>query len=197
MQNLFKATLLWASFLTLFVLQVNADNGGAAVDLTIENMSYICGCKPDKANPAGDDHLVYQGNYCGAEEIFLVDIDLSNIPLDKEIKTAELKLFCFDSTGSGKLTYEPIMEPWDQQVTYNRKPKSNPEYRVTCETPVKDNWLTVDITTIVKAWQSGAVENYGLICSSIEGKDGTFSVSFPSCKTEYSGFAPKVTVYFK
>lgn len=160
-------------------------------------MAYICGCKPDKINPAGDEQSVYQGNYCGFEEIFLMDIDFSNLPKDKEIQSAELKLYCSQAIGAGVLTYEPIIEPWDQKVTYNVRPKSNPEHRVTCNTPVSENWYTVDITPIVKAWQSGAIKNCGLLCSSIKDKDSTFSICFPSNKTDFSKFAPKVTVCFK
>lgn len=194
-QKLFFVLLL---FISVFLFSFTVKGESRTMNLIIKEIAYICGCKPDLVNPAGDDWIVYQGNYCGFDEIFLMNIDCSNLTKDQEVEKAELKLFCSEVHGnSGKLIYEPISQEWDNKVTYNTRPKANSEYKVVTDVPQQGQWHTVDITRIVKAWQSREINNCGLMCSSIvEGKE-TLSIIFTSNEYSNKTYVPSITVYIR
>jgi hypothetical protein len=162
----------------------------------IRSISYICGCKPDTSNPAGTDEIVYQGNYCGFQEIFLVDINFTEIQKVKNIKRVELQLYCQEQHGKiseNALLFAPIIQKWDSKVTYNKRPKIDEKYKITLKMPKLQKWYTVDITDIIMAVKNNRKKYTGIMgYSKIGGKNETFSIVFASMDNENK---PRIVVY--
>jgi hypothetical protein len=162
----------------------------------IRSISYICGCKPDNINPAGNNEIVFQGNYCGFQEIFLVDINFAEILKIKNIKRVELQLYCQEQHGKiseNVLLFAPITQKWDSKVTYNKRPKIDEKYKIALKMPELKKWCHVDITDIIMAIMNNRKKYTGIMgYSKIGEKNETFSIVFASMSNENK---PKIVVY--
>jgi len=178
--------------------------------LVIKDISkelYICTCKPNTANPSGKGKLYYQGKwkvesekkdsmyFC--DERFLVQWDLSEIPEEIKIIEAKMRLVCAEFNGDeqGQLVYECISEPWDEDIGYNKKPKTLPENQVVTAWPAKNTYHYVDITEFVKAWYCNEIPNYGLMGLSVNTETKNSALF---CSSEYpkESVRPKLIVIF-
>lgn len=168
-----------------------------SIEIPIRNISYICGCKPDIVNPAGSKTVIYQGNYCGFQEIFLIDVDFDAILKIKNIKKVELQLYCADIYGSTseKLLYEPIVGKWDDGVTYNKRPGTDSDYTIETGIPKKSGWQIIDITKIINAIVKDKKVFHGIMGLTRLGKTKeTSSIIFSSVE---SANPPKIIVYLR
>jgi len=71
---------------------------------------YICTCKPDTCNPGGEGQIYFQGKYKmkaatedaaphNCDERFLMQWDLSELPVGIEIVEAKMELVCISFNG--------------------------------------------------------------------------------------------------
>lgn len=170
---------------------------------------YVCTCKPDSANPSGKGKIYYQGkweikndsnkaenHFC--DERFLIQFDLSELPVDITIVEAKLRLVCaeFNGDNQGQLVYESISEPWSSDIGYRKKPNTLPESRVTTGWPEKNSYHYVDITDFVKSWYNKEIPNYGLMGFSINTETSNSAI-FCSSKFSKESVRPCLIVIYQ
>lgn len=175
---------------------------------TVNKEVYICTCKPDTCNPGGEGEIFFQGKYemkAGTEdadahncdERFLMQWDLSELPVGIEIVEAEMELVCISFKGDkqGQLIYEYITEPWNADIGFNSKPNTSNEGRVFTQWPTGKQYHHVDITDFIKKWYSNEIPNYGLMGYSID-TETTNSALFCSPNFPQKDVRPKLIVIF-
>lgn len=153
-------TLIGAVFIALPVV-------AARLELTPVQDAYVCDCLPDVTNPNGGPTYLYQGQYGDCFDRTLIEWDLSGLPADVTIVSAEVELFCegFYGVESGYATYYRITEPWDEEtVTHNDCPAYSDDVVATADWPDVGTWHTVDATEFVEGWYGASFDNYGLFC---------------------------------
>ncbi|MGE0076419.1 MAG: DNRLRE domain-containing protein [Bacteroidales bacterium] len=203
--------------LTFLVFDVKSQTEGGGIPkssndtLVITAISkelYICTCKPNTANPNGEGKIYYQGrfkedkvtddaDYHNCDERFLMQWDLSVLPKGIKIIEAKMQLVCAGYTGDkqGQLAYECIVEPWDTNIGYGKKPNTSSETRILTDWPVKNTYHFVDITSFVQLWYSGNIQNHGLMGFSIN-TETTNSALFCSSKFPKENLRPKLTIIY-
>lgn len=174
----------------------------------ISNDLYICTCNPGKSNPSGAGKLYFQGkwkqdlvnkdvDYRNCDERFLIQWDLSELPIGIEIIEAKMELYCDDFTGDkhGQLVYEPIAEPWRADIGYSKKPNTVINDRVLAAWPEPKQYHIVEITDLIKKWYSNKTPNYGLMGYSIN-TETTNSAVFCSSRYPEKDKQPRLIVIY-
>ena len=107
----------------------------------------------------------------------LVQFDLSSVPSDAEISSANLTLYNDPNSsentgmhsqrnGSNKAKLELITETWDEQnITWNNQPKTSTagSIQLPASTSSYQNYKDINITSMVKKWHSKPSENNGFM----------------------------------
>jgi len=180
--------------LLLFIIAGCVDQ----VIIPVNKISYICGCKPDIINPADPQYKLYQGNYCGYQEVFLIDVDFNSLSKYSDAKKIELHLYCIEarSSSSTKLLYEPIISKWDNQVTFNKRPSGDSSLTIEVNIPAVNTWQVIDITKFVQSLSKSGKTYYGIMGYSKTEEDSTTAMAvFSSYKLPDN--EPKIVVYYK
>jgi hypothetical protein len=180
--------------------------------LVIQDISkevYMCTCKPNTCNPAGDGQLYFQGkykedevkdsvNYKDCDERFLIHWNLSKLPAGIQIIEAKMELYCMSFSGDkkGQLIYETITEPWKADIGYNKKPSTSIDGRILSDWPEPRKFYRVDITGFVQNWYANKIPNYGLMGSSIH-TETTNSAIFYTSKYPDKKLRPKMIIVYR
>jgi Collagen triple helix repeat (20 copies) len=132
-----------------------------AYSLHVTDDAYI-----NKKNPSektGSKKSLPIGNVDGDRESY-VRFDLSALPKDAEITLAMLRLYVNDVDVAGTLTVQEITGSWNESaLTAANVPFSTPALTSVPITKATENhYVLVDVTQVVKGWQSG-VSNNGLV----------------------------------
>lgn len=175
---------------------------------TVSKEVYICTCKPDTCNPGGEGKIFFQGKYemkaetedaepHNCDERFLMQWDLSELPVGIEIVEAKMELVCISFKGDkqGQLIYEYITEPWNADIGFNSKPNTSNEGRVFTQWPTGKQYHHVDITDFIIKWHSNETPNYGLMGYSID-TETTNSALFCSPNFPQEDVRPKLIVIY-
>lgn len=175
---------------------------------TVSKEVYICTCKPDTCNPGGEGKIFFQGKYKmkavtedaeshNCDERFLMQWDLSELPVGIEIVEAKMELVCISFNGDkqGQLIYEYITEPWNADIGFNSKPNTSNEGRVFTQWPTGKQYHHVDITDFIIKWHSNETPNYGLMGYSID-TETTNSALFCSPNFPQKDVRPKLIVIY-
>jgi hypothetical protein len=214
--NPFLVIALFALYFPVFGTNPNGDKNAISKNLYdtliikgISNELYICTCKPNTCNPSGEGKLYFQGKwkqdlvnneveYRNCDERFLIQWDLSELPMGIEIIEAKMELYCdgFSGDKKGQLVYESITEPWNADIGYSKKPNTIIEDRVLTDWPIAKQYHIIDITSFIKKWYYDKIPNYGLMGYSIN-TETTNSAVFCSSKYPDKALQPKLIVVFK
>jgi hypothetical protein len=126
----------------------------------------------------------------------LVQFDLSDLPAgvsSSQIAKATLTLFASTVGAPGSISIYIAGSPWTEtgvnglNAPVNGSPLAS---SVPMPTSAKGNYVTIDLTSAVQAWVSGATPNHGLL---IEAAAGT-TVQFDSKESTTSSHPPALSV---
>lgn len=93
-----------------------------------------------------------------------IQFDLSQLPVDAEIKSAYVGLYHLKDVGSENYgVFERIDEPWlERELNKNLYPSSVDFGFLPSLVELKKYWWVNDITSVVQGWHSDKYQNYGL-----------------------------------
>ncbi|QGT99472.1 hypothetical protein SYNTR_0879 [Candidatus Syntrophocurvum alkaliphilum] len=153
----------------------------------------------------GNEPYLYTGPYQDLNDCYrcLLKFDMTNVgsnylPPNSTICSAYLILKIYRN----ELPYEiplyayRIYEQWDEAniMWANQREKSIEFYGKSLITPENNDYITINITDLVKGWYTGWYVNNGLILSfeeSVKGLIGFYSKECPNTK-----YWPKLLVYY-
>ncbi|MEN6391226.1 MAG: DNRLRE domain-containing protein [Syntrophomonas sp.] len=168
----------------------------------IQNV-YIASAYPNQnfANPPYDN-VLFAGTFSGATDIYrsLLQFDIFDpnrgIPPNSTVRAATLTLTCFrnDNLGIAQVIGYRLLNFFNQNtVTFNTAPLSYyPSPTFSFIAPVLGS-PTVDVTSLVQGWYSGAYANNGIELRGIEDANDNI-VAMRSNRFEDSDFWPKLNV---
>jgi hypothetical protein len=108
--------------------------------------------------------LTVRSQATGGTLIPHAQFDLSALPANATIAKAVLRVWASAVTKSGDVQVVPVMEPWSEAaLSSSIAPAlgaSVATFRV--ELTSKRNYVSVDVTSLVQDWMSGALDNNGL-----------------------------------
>lgn len=172
-----------------------AGKGGGPVDppepITFETIdideTHVASCFP-YMNFGALPSVNVDGDLACRYEI-LFDAPIQEIPDGALVSAASLALTCTNAGDPIKVSY--VTEEWAElSVKWNNRPSVGKELgTVHCE---KVGPVTIDLTAAVKAWLSGAQENYGIYLRT-ETTDGT---DFATSEAEDGSTRPKLSVTY-
>jgi hypothetical protein len=135
--------------------------------LPAEADAYIASGWPGQNFGMDDLYLGYNTEGFGAERILLrFDVEES-IPRGSVVNEAGLRLHVQRSIPPDDVLLavqlRPLLSPWDElEVTWADGPERG-EIRALADVSIAPRWYEWDATPIVRAWLSGALENYGMM----------------------------------
>jgi hypothetical protein len=117
----------------------------------------------NKKNPSentGNKKVLHIGNVNGDRESY-VRFDLSALPKDAEINFAMLRLYVNEVDAAGAVTVHEVTGNWNERaLTSANVPFTSTAFTNIPITKSSENkYVLVDVTTLVKGWQSGAPNN--------------------------------------
>ncbi|UCF11744.1 MAG: DNRLRE domain-containing protein [Thermoplasmatales archaeon] len=160
--------------------------------------------KPDGTNlPRGDyEYMIIQNEYGatpGWQIDSLITFDISSVPSDSIILSAELKLYYHqwyaNNPAGRQLNLYKITSDWDEETaTWNNQPSyaSQP----TTSSPVPSStgtWMEWDVTEDIKDFVSGQETNYGWKVTD-ENYWGTFDIPQTFFRTKESSYVPYLEI---
>ena len=113
----------------------------------------------------------------------LVQFDLPALPAGQQVQSASLELFNnqleWANRGSAEFEARAIMSPWEEEDTWSTLDADDPTLygetvydsvffegvdptHGTREDLFPDEWMTWDVTELVKSWYDGSIENNGV-----------------------------------
>ena len=128
------------------------------------------------------------------EALFLVRFDLTSLPADAVIDSANLQLYLTAASGASPVSVAVsyVTGPWDEHtVTWNDFPQAEP---IAIQAPVDstvDSFKTWAITSYAAAWHSSPAENYGVF---LRGPSNGFARTFES--REGGSFTPQLMISY-
>ena len=160
--------------------------------------SYIYKGNPD-TNFNSSELII--GNGFGLNDVLwsFLQFDLSNVPANATIVSADFKLFQHESFNMEGLIIgvHKVNGPWSENtLTWN----SMPSYDVTPEDtilrdPSENIWISWDITSLMQGWVDGNITNYGVVL-----KDENKAIASISCHaSEYDSnitLRPKLEITY-
>ena len=116
---------------------------------------------------SGNDYYIY------------IRFDLSGIPSDAAIVSAELKLYATEGIADGKtVKIYRVLADWSETgITWNNKPDNAANETDSTSTPSTNNWMVLDVTGDVEGFVNGSFSNYGWVIKCVD------------CGNQYKGFA--------
>ncbi len=180
-------------------LTLSSISAGITVELTPVQDVYICDCQPEVTNPNGNSNYLYHGQFGDCFDRTLIQWDLSVLPDNITILSAEMMLYCeaFWGTQSGCPVYYMISTEWDENtVTFNTQPDYDPSPSITGYWPDPEDWYSVDVLTFVEDWVSGSHSNFGIYCFR-EGTTGTCVPGFWSSNYSDEALRPRLVIEYQ
>lgn len=155
----------------------------------------------------GDRFYLFANRFqgCGDEYKSLIKFDLcagcNNVPPNSFIVHATLKLWVFRNEVPANETTDlcvfPIVQSWNELgVTWNNQP--NVDFSESYCTTVSPNdinqFITIDVTELVKKWYTGHIVNDGILIQCDENFDSL--LAFYSREFENSNFWPRLSIWY-
>lgn len=190
MRRLFARTLVFV-FLTAFLGTVPAFAAPATLNPTAD--SYVYSTSP--TSNYGSATTTRSGFWVEFQQKFisLLKFDLSDLPDDAVITSAELKLYLSSGMGSGTMSAARNTEDWtESSVNWSTRP-SNDDPRAAALVSSGSSYVTWDVTELVSDWFTGEHTNYGFsIVATAQETD--FSADFFS--REAGGNQPELIITY-
>lgn len=143
--------------------------------------------------------FISQYKQTGDDYRSLLQFDLANIPPTSTIEKAQLELKIYRNEVSSGISVEAhrLLNNWaEDEVTWNNQPPFSFDIDggvyITQTTPPE--YISIDITDLVKGWYDGSIPNNGLILLGYE--VGNDLIGFVSSRGNYSNEWPKLSVEF-
>jgi hypothetical protein len=96
----------------------------------------------------------------------LLQMDLSGLPtnLDQgQILKATLTIFANKVVIGGGVDISQVSSPWAEgSVTFAGRPSAYPPFAINVPVTTNQQYVTVDVTELVKSWVHGSTPNYGI-----------------------------------
>jgi hypothetical protein len=129
----------------------------------------------------------------GGEYTALVQFDLTTLPpgtTAAQITRATLRLYCNRADTPGVITLQTVGGAWTELgLTYTTLPALGAVLQ-TAQVGAAGTYVTLDVTSAVQAWVSGATANFGLAIAG----SGTTQVQFDSKENDQTGHAPELDI---
>lgn len=160
---------------TTVVEQYAAPDGiHTVIRIGVQKDAFISSSQPDR-NFGGDPllRLGWSRDLYNAMRI-LIQFDISGIPTHSSVNSATLYIYQAVVIPSGENTNmgyrsQFMGQPWDEfGVTWNNANYLGGDVLSQRDVDSNIGWKSVDVTNVVKTWQSGARPNYGLIVTGDE-----------------------------
>lgn len=145
-------------------------------------------------NLTNETTMTIQNSRTGYEEQGFVKFDLSPLPPEGEIERATLRLWLHRVGKPGILGLHEILADWNED-TIRRPPRPpiGPAFdSLTIKKEDKKQFITVDITTILKGWLDNAATNYGL--AFIADSDNPLSIEIDSKENPFTSHPVEIEV---
>ncbi|HUT57150.1 MAG TPA: DNRLRE domain-containing protein, partial [Phycisphaerae bacterium] len=171
-------------------------SGGGVSTVTLEASADTFVESKDKNKNWGSKDSFYVGKwYDGTDYVALIKFDLSALPTDSFLSSAELQLYCsFDAMGSGDyVCISPADRTWSESaVTWNTKPLPDSSAETLHGHQGSTTW-TMNVKNHVKEWLSGAKSNHGFYVRYGGTTTNRFAF-FNSRETTNQNYRPKLVV---
>lgn len=180
-------------------LVIPAAAPGTVLELFPVQDAYVCDCQPGTTNPNGNSSYLYHGQFGSCFDRTLIQWDISDLPENIEIISAEMNLYCeaFWGTPSGGPVYFMIDGDWDENtVTFNSQPGYDTTVSVSADWPAAGTWHSVDVQPFVEEWISGTHCNYGIYCF-CQGTEGTSVPGFWSGDYPDEELRPRLVIEYQ
>lgn len=133
----------------------------------------------------------------GASRTSYVRFDLGALPKDAEITLATLRLYANEVSVPGNLAIQEITGDWDERtLTANNAPLTNTAAAITV--PIakgnQNKYILVDVTDLVKGWQSG-LPNFGIALR--PDATGQLKAEFDSKENDDTSHSMEIEVAFE
>jgi len=130
-----------------------------------------------------------------------LQLDLSSLPADAVILSADLKLYQYFTFGTQDfiIGIHRITDNWDENtITWNNQPDYHPMSESTSFITVAEiTWLSWDITSLLQGWLDGNITNYGVVLKdSDEALGDTYIMCYSSDYPDDPTLRPKVEITY-
>jgi hypothetical protein len=132
-------------------------------------------------------------NVNGATEVTFVEFNLASIPGGATISKATLKLYLNSVTTAGSFNIDYVNGAWtESKIDRSNAPALGGAIAssIPITTAQKNQYVLVDITSAVQAWQSGSQANDGIALVA----NGSFNATFDSKENTTTSHPPEVDV---
>jgi len=96
-----------------------------------------------------------------------IQFDLSSVPENARVTDADLRLYQYDTTGTGNFTIDlyKVTSEWQEgTINWNSQPSYSTEAEYSCNiTAGAVTWKSWDIDDLVQGWMDGTISNYGMV----------------------------------
>lgn len=169
--------------------------------------------QPDST--VGKDTLIFEGdpntnygsaNFLGIGEqteniSFQTLIEFTELDgyIGNEVESSTLEFYNYYNSGLFTTIYViRIASEWDESaVTWNDKPNWNNSVICYGQTVEENNWLSIDVTSIVETWINGSFTNYGFWLYILEPEvSGGQNVAWRSSDFSNENNRPKLTLNY-
>jgi len=148
----------------------------------------------------GTTYYLFTNRYHGLDDEYRALIEFPyEIAPHHSIKKAYLRLWIYrneiPATATTNLCIHPVVQDWDElDVTWNNRPNYDLDFYI-CKAinpGFVNQWLEIDVTSLVKAWHSRHIVNDGIVVKCDEVFDSL--IGFYSSKYEDSTYWPRLGV---
>jgi len=130
-----------------------------------------------------------------------LQFDLTSLPADAVIVSADLKLYQFYTSGTQDFTIAAhrITDTWDENtINWNNQPDYHPMTESTrFVTAGATTWLSWDVSSLLQGWLDASITNYGVVLKdSDEALGGTYIICYSSDYTDDPTLRPKLEITY-
>ena len=148
-------------------------------------------------NKSINENIITIGTNNNANYYSYLFFDVSSLPSDIRISSAELVLFKTDNffnNNEEKLSISPLTDYFSTYTTYNNAPNYDHYSKINFYPLTSKVAVTVNITNIVSGWIRNRPSNKGII---IYGRNKGTIVTFGSVKSDDTYLIPFLKVYYE
>ena len=131
----------------------------------------------------------------GASQITYIQFNLASVPASASISQATLKLYVNGVTTAGSFNVDYVNGVWtESKIDSSNAPPlgANIASNISLTTSGKNQYILVDITSAVQAWQSGSEANNGIALVA----NGSFNATFDSKENTTTSHPPELDIAF-
>jgi hypothetical protein len=131
----------------------------------------------------------------GASQTSYIQFDLASVPASASISQATLKLYVNGVTTAGSFNVDYVNGTWtESKIDSSNAPPLGAAIasNISVTTSEKNEYILVDITSAMQAWQSGSEANNGIALVA----NGSFNATFDSKENTTTSHSPELDIAF-